>query len=192
MLSRFDSFFDFKGSDTKSRFFPSEMFDGERLCVKDTAANGVFIISTSSPIESWELFAFCKYNDKVSTGDGLIQSVRTPYCTDPTFFVQPIMAVEYDPVVYSCANVYVSNTVDVVYKVTINDQVIPPTTRYLEDALFNAYSYIYLKETLLLGVNPREFRTSKAVLQMLKQMNVNVHEVHIATNTGFGELYSNF
>ena len=58
MLSRFDSFFDFKGSDTKSRFFPSEMFDGERLCVKDTAANGVFIISTSSPIESWELFAF--------------------------------------------------------------------------------------------------------------------------------------
>lgn len=89
-------------------------------------------------------------------------------------------------------NVYVSNTVDVVYKVTINDQVIPPATRYLEDALFNAYSYIYLKETLLLGVNPREFRTSKAVLQMLKQMNVNVHEVHIATNTGFGELYSNF
>ena len=63
---------------------------------------------------------------------------------------------------------------------------------YLEDALFNAYSHIYLKETLLLGVNPREFRTSKAVLQMLKQMNVNVHEVHIATNTGFGELYSNF
>lgn len=60
MISRFDSFFDFKGSDTKSRFFPSEMFDGEQLCVKDTAANGVFIISTSSPIESWEQFAIIK------------------------------------------------------------------------------------------------------------------------------------
>lgn len=89
-------------------------------------------------------------------------------------------------------NVYVSNKVDVVYKVTVNDIVIPPAATCMEQALFSAYSYIYSKEYAGVKKFPMRFKNHTELLFALRSMNVKINEAHIATNTGFGELYSNF
>ena len=89
-------------------------------------------------------------------------------------------------------NVYVSNKVDAVYKVTVNDTVIPPVATSMEQALFNAYSYIYSKECAGVMMFTTRFKNHTELLFALRSMNVKINEAHIATNTGFGELYSNF
>ena len=81
---------------------------------------------------------------------------------------------------------------DAVYKVTVNDTVIPPAATSMEQALFNAYSYIYSKECAGVKTFTTRFKNHTELLFALRSMNVKNNEAHIATNTGFGELYSNF
>lgn len=62
----------------------------------------------------------------------------------------------------------------------------------MEQALFSAYSYIYSKECAGVKKFPMRFKNHTELLFALRSMNVKINEAHIATNTGFGELYSNF
>lgn len=90
-------------------------------------------------------------------------------------------------------NIYISNKMDTVYKVTVNDQPVPPASETMEEARFIAYSHIFLKETLLADViTPLRAHSSAQLKSQLERQGIRIHEAHIATNTGFGELYSNF
>lgn len=90
-------------------------------------------------------------------------------------------------------NIYISNKVDTVYKVTVNDHPVPPASGTMEEAQFVAYSYIFLRETALSDVQTRlSLFKAEHLKEQLQRQGIRIHEAHIATNTGFGELYSNF